>query len=301
MQNPNVQKAQFTPDQFRNLAALNPNLRVEQVRGIHVTRDGQQITLMTTVSGERIGDKRALGTYEHGVDHALDSYVEVEGMKLIAGTPGIQNSRSLPAIVAGIQGLLDRERKNTLVCGKPAGEVGYFLLYANQAAPSVDLTEHGKNFAQVVYLPKPRGFVAREAGSNCLWFLSFEQARRGEISRTAWKTSGPLVGVKAITSLPPRIQDAHAVLCQTVETSGAIASDTLNFAGIANEQIASVARESGVDDVAFRCFATREVAIVETGAQARTLEPNSTYQVPTEKLPELFGKAGKALIQAVAA
>ncbi|OGL75111.1 hypothetical protein A3F52_03885 [Candidatus Uhrbacteria bacterium RIFCSPHIGHO2_12_FULL_47_11] len=292
-----VKRTEFHPDKFAVLAAIDPNLRIEQIRGVCVAPDGQNIALFTTEASQRIGEKRALGVYEYGKDHAVDTFTEVEGVQLLSGTPGIQNNPARASIVKGLKGLFVREDKNVLVCSKPTGVIGYYL-YSSPTAEPIDLTTQDLDFTEVVFLPKPRGYVAREARSNCLWFLPFATAKTGTAGRVAWNMSNALPGVSAIMSLPPRIQNNRAVLCSTLEGDRQC-SDTLNLSSIGSSQITSVAREGDVNSIVFRCFASHEVAIIEVGVGAKTLEPG-TWQVPTADLPELFGKAGAALVSASA-
>lgn len=293
-----MQTANYTPGQFADIAGIEKNLRISQIRGVHVTQDGQRITLLLTATDERIADKRDLAPYDHGNNHAVDAYTNIDGVEMFAGTPGIQSNPASASLRQGFKGLMARESKSVLACGRPEGQVAYYL-YANTQAQPVDL-KGTLGFAEVAFAPKPRGFVAREPNAGRLWFLSYDQAKAGKITRSEWTSSNAIEGVKAVQSLPARIQSTRAVLCQITDMSGRTGSVLLNVAGIQQGQVATVMSELGTDDVAFRCFANADIAIVETGAQAQRLKPRTTYQVPTTQLSTMFGKAGQALVEAAA-
>lgn len=283
---------------FGVLAKIEPNLRTARINGIVLSRDGTRIKLMTTEMGERIADKRALGCYERGDGHTLDVLVAEEGVILLSGTPGIQDNPQCTALISGVQSLLTREGKTVLVCGRPTGQVAYYL-YADMNARPVDLTASGMDFAQVVYMPKPRGFVGREKGSRRLWFLPFQMARTGQIDRTCWITSHSMDGVIAITALPPRIQNARAVMVKTVIEGGYVGDDTMDLRRIASGQISSVASQVGQSGITFRGFTSREIAVIEVDEPMDGFEDAGTYEIATRLLTQVFGKAGAKLIEVV--
>lgn len=273
---------------------------VAQVRGVYLGRAGE-VQLVTTLADSMLQGRRRFPDCPPAVgDFAVEAFTDTgDGVQMLAATPDIQSSQAYPGTLRALQQVLHREQRHTLVCSRPPGQMACYL-YPNGATAPANLTGRSWNFFEAVYLPKPRGIVAREKRGNRLWFLPFESARRGWVEPEYWIVTNALPDTRSIGALPPRIQHSRAVLVATVDERGRPCVDTLNWSNIGNGAVTRVERTVGVRGLAFRGFMGLRIAIVEADPEEQSILEPGTWQVPVAELPELFGPSGTKLAEVAA-
>lgn len=291
---------------FSILARLEPGLRLPQVRSVFATFDGSRVILNVTDPGERIAEKRALGTLLTPAGcHAIDLYdrrtVGETVCEIFVGTEGITENSALEAMLAGVGTLLDREGRTNLVCGVTADTHCYVRVKRN-GTPSAwaDLTsEFGA--VEIAYVPGAKVYIARKPDSNMLGVLPIEVALEGKFGARHWSFVA-VPGANAVTGLQPRIITSRAVMVHIMTEDAMSATVAYNFEmiGVGKIEAEADALSRTSPWVRFRGFVNGgDVALVQNTAtiDVAGLAPGINL-VPTNALPEIFGLAARQLIVA---